>query len=283
MPAGAVAHQPSTPQGIASRVAPQRFAGRRPRGGVAGGDGGDRRAAGGVVRAPDAGARPAVRRPWASGGHPGRPAGAEARQAASRPLPGTRGRPAAAPGARHPARRPAPEAGRPGVVVVVERRPARRHRVIADRAPLDRPVSPEPTPPARRPVRRHHPRPPRPEPDRPARPRKRWPDHKPHPPKHPSVPSQPRPADPPDDPSGGSPCPDRPRRDEHKRRWDQDGSGRDKGDHWRDERERRSREGEGKRWHDGRDDRERRSGWDRKKSRNDPGTLSEDAVLEASN
>ena len=205
----------------------------------------------------------------------------------AKPPPGRSRAPAGGPPPRRePATRPpggpAPEAGRPGVVVVVERRPARRHRVIADRAPLDRPGSPEPTPPARRPVRRHHPRPPRPEPDRPARPRKRRPDHKPHPPKHPPVPSQPRPADPPDDPSGGLPCPDRPRRDEHQHRWDQDGSGRDKGDHWRDQRERRSREGERKRWHDGLDDRERRWGWDRKKSRNDPGTLSEDAVLEAS-
>src|SRR5215218_11134568 len=135
---GAVTHPPST-QGIASRVvAPQRFAGRRPRGGVAGGD---QRAAGGVVRAPGPGAaRPAV----PAGDPPPR------REPATRPPGG-----------------PGPEAGRAGVVV--ERRPARRHRVVADRPPLDRPVRPErpvspgPTPPAPRPVRRHHPRPPRPD------------------------------------------------------------------------------------------------------------------------
>jgi hypothetical protein len=93
------------------------------------------------------------------------------------------------PGLRPPGG-PAPEAGRSGVVVVVERRPARRHRVIAARPPLDRPVWPKPTP-ARRPLRRHHPRPPRPEPGRPSHPPKRWPDSKPPPPKHPPVPSPP--------------------------------------------------------------------------------------------
>jgi hypothetical protein len=115
-----------SPQGTAARViAPQRIAGRRHRGGVAGGDvarghGRDQRAAGGVDHPPGAGgARPARSRPGPAGRHPGRAAGRGARQAARGAVPGPRGRTAAAPATRDPA------AGRRGVG---RRRACRRGR-----------------------------------------------------------------------------------------------------------------------------------------------------------
>jgi hypothetical protein len=90
--------RPPTPQGIASRVvAPQRIAAHRPRGGGAGdhvarGHGGDRRAAGGVVRPLGVGpARATSSRPGPAGRDPGRAAAAGSREA-RRPVPGTRRR-----------------------------------------------------------------------------------------------------------------------------------------------------------------------------------------------
>ena len=108
-----------SPQGTASFViAPQRIAGRRHRGGVAGGDvargnGRDQRAAGGVDHPPGAGgARPARSGPGPAGRHPGRAAGRGARQAAPGAVPGPCGRTAAAPATRDPAAGPRGIGGR---------------------------------------------------------------------------------------------------------------------------------------------------------------------------
>jgi hypothetical protein len=101
--------RPPTPQGIASRVvAPQCIAAHRPRGGGAGGHvarghGGDRRAAGGVVRPIGVGpARATSSRPGPPGRDPGRAAAAGSREA-RRPVPGTRRRAVPAQRVRPPA------------------------------------------------------------------------------------------------------------------------------------------------------------------------------------
>jgi hypothetical protein len=105
MLAGPSPTRPTSPQGIASRVvAPQRILGCRPRGGIpcgdiAGGDGRDQRAAGGVVRLSGVGSgRPAGPQPRPAGRAPGRAAAPGSRHAA----------PLAAPGNPRPSRRRVP-------------------------------------------------------------------------------------------------------------------------------------------------------------------------------
>jgi hypothetical protein len=140
------------------------------------------------------------------------------------PEPGRVGRPGgrsgAAEGGPPPRRRsPAgagPEPDRGGVVVAVQRRPARQERVAVRELAIDRPPAPATRPgpePAERPRRPRH-----------TRPWKRWTGPRPH--HHPRVrvpvePHRPRPADP-GGPGGGSPCLDHHRRhgDHHRRDWD---------------------------------------------------------------
>jgi hypothetical protein len=151
------------------------------------------------------------------------------------PEPGRVGRPGgrsgAAEGGPPPRRRPpagaGPEPDRGGVVVAVQRRPARQERVVVREPAVDRPATPATpatrpgTGPAERPRRPRH-----------SRPWKRWTGPKPH--HDPRVrvpvapePHRPRPADPGDDPRGGSPCPGRHRRHGDHHRWEQRR-------HWRD-------------------------------------------------
>jgi hypothetical protein len=168
---------------------------------------------------------------------------------------GPRGRRPGAPGGSPPPRRrspggPAPEADRGEVVVAVQRLPARQERVAVRRPSLDRrPTLPDLEPSERpRPERPRPERPrterPRPERPEPTRPWKRWTGPKPH--HDPQVrvpvapkPHKPRPADPDGGPRGGSPCPDRHRRDrdhhrwDHRRHWrDRDGRGEDRDRSW---------------------------------------------------
>jgi hypothetical protein len=137
-------------------------------------------------------------------------------------------------GRRHGGGAPADD-GRAGVVMAVQRRPARQEPVASRPPAVDR----QPPRPAPRPVLPPRPRPAHPEPAWPHRPRRRWTDHKPHParrvPARPVArPVLPRPADPDGELGGGSPCPDRARRVEEQ---DQPGRDRHRRDHdtpWRD-------------------------------------------------
>jgi hypothetical protein len=136
--------------------------------------------------------------------------------------------PAAAP----PPRRgptPGPHAGG-SVVVAVQWRPARQKPVAV------LPVPEEPaSPPAPRPVRPSRPRPAWHRPARPPRPGRRGAGHRPHRHRGSRVPDPggPRPADPAGEPGGGSPCPDRPRRDGERRGSDDpDRRGRDHRRSW---------------------------------------------------
>ncbi len=217
-----------SPQGTASVViAPQRIAGRRHRGGVAGGDvagghGRDQRAAGGVDHPPGAGgARPRPLPTWAG----------RASSRSSRRTGGAPSRPGSGPGPPRPHRRRAPrpatrqrgpaasdDGGRAGVVAAVQRRPARRQPAVVRTPPAEPPVVREPSPkppvarPSPRPVRPPRPRPVRPEPGSPPRSWRRPTGHKPHPGKRPRVPSVPRPGKPRTaDPDDGSTCPGGPR------------------------------------------------------------------------
>ena len=157
------------------------------------------------------------------------------RQGRAKPPPGRSREPAAEPAPRPPKA----DDGRAGVVVAVQRRPARQEPVASRRPAVDQ----HPPQPARGSVLPPRPRPTHPEPAWPHRPRRRWTVHKPGPaervPARPVArPVRPRPADPDGEPGGGSPCPDRPRRVEEP---DQPGRERHRRDHdtpWRD-RERR--------------------------------------------
>jgi hypothetical protein len=148
------------------------------------------------------------------------------RQPAAEPAP----RPRGAGGGAAPA-----DDGRAGVVVAVQRRPARQ-APVASRPPA---VERHPPRPAPRPVLPPRPWPAHPEPAWPHRPRRRWTDHMPHPAKR--VPAKPvarpvlpRPADPDGEPGGGSPCPDRPRRVEERDRPGRDRHRRHHDKPWRD-------------------------------------------------
>jgi hypothetical protein len=177
--------------------------------------------------------------------------------------PGGRSRPpkAAPPPRRRSAAGSGRETDRGGVVVAVQRRPARSERVAVRGVALDRPAPPAAPPdlePAERPRPRRH---------RHTRPRKRWIGPKPH--HHPRIPvaprpHTPRPAGPGDDPRGGSPCHDRPPRDGDHHRWD-------RRRHWRDRdgrsRDRdRSRGGKDRRGHD-EHGHHHRGHWDRDRDR----------------
>jgi hypothetical protein len=148
------------------------------------------------------------------------------------------GRSGAAEGGPPPRRRsPAgagSEADRGGVVVAVQRRPARQEPVAVREPAVDWPATPATRP--------------RPEPaERPRRPRhtwpwKRWTGPRPHHDPRVRVPvapkrHRPRPADPGDDPRGGPPCLGHHRRHGDHHRWDQRR-------HWRDgDGRRRDRDG----------------------------------------
>jgi hypothetical protein len=129
---------------------------------------------------------------------------------------------------------PADDSGA-GVVVAVQRRPARQEPVASRRQAVDQ----HPTRPAPRPVLPPRPRPAHPEPASPHRPRRRWTDHKPRPARR--VPAKPvarpvlpRPVDPDGEPGGGSPCPDRPREVEERDQPGRDRHGRDHDTPWPD-------------------------------------------------
>ena len=162
------------------------------------------------------------------------------RQGRAKPPPGRSREPAAEPAPRPPkADGGAPaDDGRAGVILAVQRRPARQEPVASRRPAVDQ----HPPQPARGSVLPPRPRPTHPEPAWPHRPRRRWTVHKPRPAKRVPArpvarPVRPRPADPDGEPGGGSPCPDRPRgveeRDQpgrDRRRWDGDRRDRDEGE-----------------------------------------------------
>jgi hypothetical protein len=222
-----------SPQGIAWRVvAPQRFGGCRPRGGVAGGDGRDHRAPGGVVRPAGGGAaRPPGSRPRRARRHPGRAPG----RGRARPPAGGSRDPGPSPKPRRRAAVP-PPGGAPRGREVRRGRGARRSRTpVAGLRTTPTPSRPRARPsrapsgpsrrgPATRPAR--GPAASEPESSWPQRPRRRWTDHRPRPDKWVRIsaprPHRPRPAGPDGEQGGGSPCPDRPRRDEDWGRRDKD-------------------------------------------------------------